>query len=317
MLYQAVRPRIFEEFIGNEATVKAVKSIVEAPAELRPHAILFAGDSGCGKTTLARIFARAVGCNSRSDNGEGPDMVELNAANVRGIDTVREIVNSAAFSPLMGDAKVYILDESHQLTSAAQEAILKVIEDTPLHCYFVFCTTEPESLIKTIRNRCSRFDLIKLRYPDMMKLLAQSSEIAGTLVSDKILSAIANQADGCPREALVLLEKIIGVTDEEKALECISVSQIIEKTTFDLCKLIIDPRIESWKRALEVLATLDDNPEAIRQSLLGYLRQCLLKSKNIEDAARFAKKIGVLSENSFASGKAQLAAQVFRVCLEV
>ena len=207
MLYQAIRPSSFEEMIGNEAVVTALKKIIECPAELRPHAFLFAGSSGCGKTTLARIVAKALGCSDM-------DLRELNAANTNGIQTVRDVVASASLAPMEGPCKVIIFDESHELTGKAQEALLKSIEDTYLHVHYIFCTTDPDQLIKTIQNRCTRFDVMALRYPQMAELIMTASEVADVPVSDNVLQKLIECAEGCPREAIVNLEKLRGLSEE-------------------------------------------------------------------------------------------------------
>jgi DNA polymerase-3 subunit gamma/tau len=141
-LYQKVRPGTLEEIVGNQRTIKAIAKMVESKE--KPHSILMQGGSGCGKTTVARIIAKIFGSDESS-------IFESNAANTRGIDDIREIARTAPLSTLGNKPKTYIIDESHQLTKPAQQALLKVLEDPPERCYFILCTTDPQNLIPTIR----------------------------------------------------------------------------------------------------------------------------------------------------------------------
>lgn len=292
--------------MGNDPLVDSLKKLIASPT--RPHAYLFVGDSGCGKTTIARIFARELGC-------VGVDLVELNAANTRGIDTVRSVVEKVPIAPLMGPVKVYIFDESHQLTDAAQEALLKVIEDTPDHVYFIFCTTEEAGLIKTIKNRCAKYEVKRLRPPEMKVLIETVSEAIGSPLSAEVVSAIVKCADGCSREALVTLEKIAGLPDE-KALEVISSTQTSEKGVQDLCRIIVATKQTRWVEALAVLKGLGTtDSEGIRRQILGYLRECLYGAKDLAAASRYSEMITIFEKNTYYAGTAGTANQVFQACL--
>ena len=148
------RPADFDEILGNEETIKSIKSIL-ARDEDRPHAWMFVGPSGCGKTTLARIVSAALGCPPKINKAANLDFQEINTSDMRGIDTAREILKTMNFAPVNTASKcrVYILDECHQATKDFQNSLLKALEDTPDHVYFLLCTTDPSKLLKTIKNR--------------------------------------------------------------------------------------------------------------------------------------------------------------------
>ena len=154
-LYKRFRPKSLDAVVGNGGTVAALQKFLKKGN--LPHTILFKGPSGCGKTTLARILAKELGCGVL-------DLREYNSADFRGIDTIRDISRIMTNAPAAGNCRVFILDEAHQLSKDAQNAALKILEDTPKHVYFFICTTDPQKLIATIRSRCTEMpvDLLKL-----------------------------------------------------------------------------------------------------------------------------------------------------------
>jgi len=303
MLYQTLRPKGFSEFLGNKAVVG---SLVELTRDSRcPHAILFQGPSGCGKTTLARIVATTLGAG-------GVDLVEYNAANLRGIDTVREITLRAPLSPLVSTAKGYILDECHQFTPAAQEALLKVVEETPPHTYFFFCSTEPHKLTTTLRNRCTIFELSSLRDKDMREVLKRGASHLKVPLEEKLIQMILEAAAGCPRRALVLLEQCSSLGSLEDCLELVSLGAPGEREILELCREVAAGRANSWKEVITIFPRLNtSDPELIRKALLGYLQQCLLTSSDPGEALRYSDKIRILSDDTFAGGKAKLLSMLF------
>src|SRR3989304_2450876 len=142
------RPKDLSDIIGNRSIVTSLESILQSKD--RPHAFLFTGKQGCGKTTLARILCKRLECSDH-------DLIEINISNNRGIDTARDIIQFAYVKPLDGRSRVYLLDEVHKSTNDFQNAILKVMEEPPEHLYFILCTTEPQKLLKTVISRCTEY----------------------------------------------------------------------------------------------------------------------------------------------------------------
>lgn len=289
-LYSTVRPTQFSEIVGHGAVVRSLERIVGERCSRRdvPHAFLFSGPTGTGKTTLARILMRAFGCSEES-------IAELNAANTRGIDTVRAVAENAGLSTLGGGSRGYIVDESHQLSSAASEAFLKVIEDCPRDCFFAFCTTAPESLLKTLRARCTTFALSALRPNELEAVVAEAEHRAGiNEIDHDVLSAIIAASDGSARAALVLREQVAGL-EKSEALS------LVQKNVGDaacgktLAQALVARGGDRW--ALVVAAykeAKDQEPEGLRRMVLGYLHSCLLGSKG-GAADMFAAKIEALA----------------------
>jgi len=312
MLYQLVRPNNLDEMVGNVATVGALKGIFRQSSDRHPHTILLHGPSGCGKTTIARILAKKFGSNEHS-------IFEMNAANTRGIDTIREISVNAHLLGMGSSIKTYILDESHQLTSAAQEALLKIIEDNPVHCYFILCTTEPQNLIKTIRNRCSEYEVNLLSANEILEVLSRAVKKLDTKVHHDILEAISYTAEGCSRTALVQLEQVFDIKNVDEALEFLVKGTERDANVIDLLKLLImapEIRLKKWKRIIQIYSLLDDDAEKIRRSILTFLFNKLKKIENVEDAKDITHLLQIFSQSVFYGGKPALGALVAKACFE-
>ena len=149
-LYKKHRPKNLKRVFGQSVAIGTLKPLIEAKQV--PHSLLLTGPSGCGKTTLARILVKELKCAKA-------DFMEVNCADFRGIDTVRDIRTRMMQAPIGGDCRVWLIDEAHMLTSAAQTAFLKMLEDTPDHIYFFLATTHPQKLLKTIKTRCTEIKL--------------------------------------------------------------------------------------------------------------------------------------------------------------
>lgn len=221
-LHIKYRPRSWDEIWGNEEVVEGLKISLSKPAEKRSHAFLLQGSSGCGKTSLARIIKKELGCADFHYD-------ELNVADRRGIDRVRYIISECQYTPWTGSAKIHVLDEVHQMTKEAQNALLKTLEEPPGHAYFVLCTTEPKKIIRTIRTRCATYQVNPLPPSLIRDRLVWVCNEEGKEVPDEVLDAISQNCKGSPRQALVFLDQVIDIDDPQKALKIITETSLQEK----------------------------------------------------------------------------------------
>lgn len=268
-LHIKYRPQSFNEVIGNEATIEALKTVIQREkGEVRT--FLFTGPSGCGKTTIARIIANELECSDR-------DFSEFNSSNTRGIDTIREIANNSRYAPMTGKVKIYLLDEAHKLTSDAQNALLKLLEDTPAHVRFILCTTDPDKLIKTIKTRCSTFNVSSLKMPKIRQLLKWVCLEEKVIIPELIIQKIAESCDGSPRQSLVMLDQVIDIENDNIALQVIIDSTINEQNILDLCRSLIE-KGNKWKDISQVINNLDEEPEKVRLAVMGYFSKVLINN---------------------------------------
>jgi DNA polymerase III subunit gamma/tau len=224
--YQVVarryRPQRFDELVGQEHVARGLSGAIESGRI--GHAYLFTGARGVGKTSAARIYAKALECTSRVRGepcntcdscvaiaaGQDVDVVEIDAASNRGIDEMRQLRQNVAVRPARGHYKIYIIDEVHMLTREAFNALLKTLEEPPAHVKFVLCTTEPDKLPITILSRCQRFDFQTVDPPAIARRLAQIVEAEGAEVTPEALALIARRAAGSMRDSQSLLEQLLG-----------------------------------------------------------------------------------------------------------
>lgn len=290
-LYNKYRPRNIEQLYGNQELKADLEPIFAGKKEV-PHAILLSGPSGCGKTTIARIFAAFLKCES--------SLVELDAGADRGIETIRKIRESAkAKGFVSGGRKMFILDEVHNTTKQAQEAMLKALEDCPNHVYYVLCTTNPESLLKTILTRCTNYQVEKLSVKYLSLMMEDILEKENVQVPDTAIKSIAKMADGSSRAALVNLERIMGRHPDDMESMIHSV-QTQETQVKELCQALL--MRSDWKRIATLIKGLGEfEPESIRRQLLGYMANVLLSGK---DSAQAAIVIDCFKEAMYNSGKA-------------
>jgi len=272
-LYRKYRPKTFEEMIGNEEQIKSLKKLLDKQND-KPHTFLFTGFAGTGKTTLARICANYLGATEMN-------ITEINTADNRGIDTAREIIENMKYKPILGKAKVYIIDEVHKTTPDWQNAMLKPLEDTPNHIYFFLCTTNPEKLIKPLLSRTVTINLEPLSYENAIKLVKSVARQEGKVLDRDVVIEIASNCNQSHRTALVLLEKVLNIDNKEEALKIINNGFDAEddKQVIDLCRILLNGK--SWREVVKVLKGLRiKEPEEIRYSVLGYMASVLLNNPN-------------------------------------
>ena len=289
-LYRKYRPQTFAEVVGQEAVVRTLTNAIEQDKVRQ--AYLFAGPRGTGKTSLARILAKSINCahgpTATPDGtchscvaitaGTSLDVVEMDAASQRGIDDIREIRDRAALQPVEGRMKVYILDEAHQLTDAAWNALLKLIEEPPPHLLFIFCTTELQKVIPTVRSRCQAFVFERPRLPDLVRKLRRIADAEGIDVPDAALHLLARSGRGAYRDAESTLDQLasatggaIGVQDVLQLLGTVE-----DEVLFRLCDLIVDGDTAGALTFLEELSERGQDLGRLVTDLLEHLRHLML-----------------------------------------
>jgi DNA polymerase-3 subunit gamma/tau len=289
-LYTKYRPQDFDEVVGQDAVVRTLRNAIEADKVRQ--AYLFAGPRGTGKTSLARILAKALNCaqgpTAKPDgtchactaisNGTSMDVIEMDAASQRGIDDVRLIRDNAVLQPVEGRYKVYILDEAHQLTDAAWNALLKIVEEPPPHLVFVFCTTSLDKVLATVRSRCQTFLFARPRLPELVALLRRVADGEGFDVPDAALALVARAAKGSFRDAVSTLDQLAAATGGEISVQ--SVLQLLgavdEEALFRLCDLVIDRDPAGALSHVEELSEQGQDIGRLVVELLEHLRHLLL-----------------------------------------
>ncbi|MBI2324899.1 MAG: DNA polymerase III subunit gamma/tau, partial [Chloroflexi bacterium] len=227
-LYRRWRPQSFAEVVGQQHVTRTLRNAI-ASGQVA-HAYLLAGPRGIGKTSIARLIAKAVNCPRAADGepcdacpvcvgireGRFLDLIEIDAASNRGIDEMRDLREKVRFSPSQGEYKVYVIDEAHQLTSEAFNALLKTLEEPPAHAIFVLATTESQRIPSTIVSRTQRFDLRRIPHQDMVGHLDKIAKAEGLAVERKTLEAIARHAQGSLRDAESILDQLSSFSDDRK-----------------------------------------------------------------------------------------------------
>ena len=282
--YRKWRPQTFEEIIGQERVTRTLQNAIRANRVV--HAYLFAGHRGTGKTTTARILAKALNCVqgptptpcnacpncAAISGGYSVDVIEIDAASNRGIEEIREIRERIRLVPTEGRYKVYIIDEAHMLTTEAANALLKTLEEPPPHAILVLVTTEPHRLPPTILSRCQRFDFRRISQREIIGRLKHIAQTEGFAINDEALVLIAASADGSVRDAESVLDQLTSYTDGPiTAKDVLAVLGIVEAETAHrfadavirrdvvACLDLVNQVIDEGKDVHQVLRTLIDH----------------------------------------------------------
>jgi DNA polymerase-3 subunit gamma/tau len=289
-LYRKHRPQSFEDVVGQEAVVRTLKNAITSGSVRQ--AYLFAGPRGTGKTSMARILAKGLNCaqgpTPEPDGtchacvsiaaGTSLDVVEMDAASQRGIDDIREIRDRVVLQPVEGRYKVYILDEAHQLTDAAWNALLKLIEEPPPHLVFVFCTTDLSKVLPTVRSRCQTFVFQRPRLPELVQVLRRVADAEGIEAPDPALALIARGARGAYRDAVSMLDQLAAATEGNVSVQAVLqlLGTVEEDALFRICDLVIDRDTAGVLTFIEELSEEGHDLGRLVTDLIEHLRHLML-----------------------------------------
>jgi DNA polymerase III subunit gamma/tau len=305
MAYQVLarkyRPQRFSDVAGQEHVTRTLGHALEQ--ERVAHGYIFSGHRGIGKTTIARILAMALNCRNKIGSAERPsfepcgicdsckeiragnslDMVEIDAATNRGIDEIRELRDAARYAPARDRYKIYLLDEAHQITDAAFNALLKTLEEPPEHVVFMMATTQPEDIPQTIRSRCQHFSFHAVKFDDIVAQLTQIADQEGILADPQALALLAEAGDGSMRDALSIMDQAIAsapMVDGKAKLDGEQIRELMGTVPDAVFERILEAIGEGQSAAvmeeLNRLLNAGNSPSQMARQLVRYLRNCLM-----------------------------------------
>ena len=315
-LYRTYRPSTFEEVAGQEHIVKTLKNAL-ATRKLA-HAYLFAGPRGTGKTTMAKLLAKALNCDEGIGSqcnecknckaiidGTHPDVIELDAASNNGVDEIRELIDKVKYGTILGRYKVYIIDEVHMLSTGAFNALLKTLEEPPEHVIFILATTEPHKILPTILSRCQRYDFTKLSDEDIKNRLKSVLEKEGIAYNEEAIKIIVSLADGGMRDALSILDQVLAYSgnklEVQDILDIFALESKEEKIA--LLNSIINKNVSDVLARVNRYISMGTDIKRLTDDLLLILKDILIyqSSRNVDcleilnqdEAASFFKHLDI------------------------
>lgn len=276
-LYRVYRPQRFDEVAGQEHIITTLRHAVEE--NKIAHAYLFCGPRGTGKTTIAKLLAKAINCTGNPKpcdecenckeiaSGNHPDVIEIDAASNNGVDEVRNLIDKVKYAPTQGKYKVYIIDEVHMMSTGAFNALLKTLEEPPAHVVFILATTEPHKILPTIISRCQRFDFMKLSLTEIVNRMKSVVEQENYICDDEALEMIAKLADGGMRDALSILEQCLAYNDQHLTVQDVNhIYGIVSlENKIDFIKVFLS---KDMKKSLFILDEMKTNGIDIKRLTL-------------------------------------------------
>lgn len=290
-LYRKYRPKNLQEVVGQEHVKKALTNAISL--NKISHAYLFTGPRGTGKTSIARILAKSLNCQTGPTvtpcetcascvdikNSTPMDVIEIDAASNRSVEDARNILEKIQYIPVNGKYKIYIIDEVHMLTTPAFNALLKTLEEPPENVIFILATTEPHKVLETITSRCQRFDFRRITTEDIVNHLKNISKLEKIKIEDDAILTIAKNAAGGMRDSLALLDQI-SVLDSTKSITSEDINKLLGRLSFDTLNSLAENIIQSQPQAaielLEQIYNSGNEPSQILTNLLGYFKNLLI-----------------------------------------
>jgi len=298
-LYREWRPKDFSHVVGQNAIIETLRN--QVISKRIAHAYLFCGSRGTGKTSTAKILAKAINCLApvngdpcgkcenclRAENEETLDVIEIDAASNNGVDEMRELRDTVKYPPQFGTYKVYIIDEVHMLSTSAFNALLKTLEEPPAHVVFILATTEPQKLPETILSRCQRFDFGRISIPEITGRLKEAADGTGATVSDGALILIARAAEGGMRDALSILDMCLGYSDHvDEALVRSILGSSESSFLFEFCGAISDRDAGTVFSLIERIIREGKDPGVFAKDVCRHVRALLIAKTSPDDVSK-------------------------------